>query len=87
MSIDYGLADVYLPRHEPERPSYEEVVLALDQVLRLFTQHGHPGIPATRTGWIDDRHIAAWRTTLRAAQEPFPNMPGPDLHTRTRGGR
>lgn len=45
-------------------------VEALDQVLRHFTERGHPGYQAVRTGWVDTDTLGRWHEALSAARHP-----------------
>lgn len=40
------------------------------EILSCFTERGHPGQPCTRTRWVSDRTIAAWRSRLAAIRTP-----------------
>ncbi|GHE33139.1 hypothetical protein GCM10017673_40090 [Streptosporangium violaceochromogenes] len=36
----------------------------LNEVLGMFTEHGHPGRPCVRTGWIDAWRVQQWCAEL-----------------------
>ena len=37
---------------------------ALAEVLRQFTESGHPGRPCLRTGWVSTERVQRWRSVL-----------------------
>ncbi|MFF3151856.1 hypothetical protein [Streptomyces sp. NPDC057910] len=58
----------------PERLAEAEVErdhlrTTLDEVLRHFVHKGHPGEPCLSSGWISERTVARWRSTLYPPKE------------------
>ncbi|WP_319460073.1 hypothetical protein [Micromonospora sp. RTP1Z1] len=52
----------------------DAVAALAGEILREFTQHGHPGRPATRTGWVWTETVNGWRSRL-AELSPPPDPP------------
>lgn len=46
-----------------------ELESALADVLRQFHEKGHPGKPCLRTGWVDEKHVQAWREALEGSSD------------------
>lgn len=49
--------------HAEDRFARAQQLLA--NILATFTQHGHPGRAAIRTGWIDQEQVDGWRKARR----------------------
>ena len=48
----------------------EQLSAVLGQVLREFTQHGHPGAPCVRTPWLRTDTVDRWRAALDGTEQP-----------------
>jgi len=51
-------------RAERAEQRRDQLAATLDDVLRHFTQAGHPGEACLTTGWITKRTVAKWRAVL-----------------------
>lgn len=47
-----------------------ELETVLDEVLRWFTERGHPGVPCVRSGWVTEERVAHWRAVLDRRPRP-----------------
>jgi hypothetical protein len=54
----------FSPRDIPAA-GHDLVLRTLVDVLRQFTEHGHPGRPCLRTPWIREATIAGWWAVVR----------------------
>ena len=57
---------------EQERITTLEATLT--EVLRSFWQHGHPGTPSVRTGWVNVTTVDRWRDVLLEKRTPGPDI-------------
>ncbi|MFD4788270.1 hypothetical protein ACFWN1_14665 [Streptomyces sp. NPDC058459] len=48
--------------YEQER---DQLMAVLAEVLRHFTEHGHPGAPCIRTGWVRTDTVDRWRSVVQ----------------------
>jgi hypothetical protein len=55
-------------RAEAQRDRDQHAV-TLAEVLRHFTEHGHPGEPCVRTGWIRTETVDRWRAVIAPTVE------------------
>ncbi|GHA01112.1 hypothetical protein ACFOOM_12395 [Streptomyces echinoruber] len=55
-------------RAEAQRDRDQHAV-TLAEVLRHFTEHGHPGEPCVRTGWIQTETVDRWRAVIAPTVE------------------
>ncbi|MFI6332932.1 hypothetical protein ACIBBG_32075 [Micromonospora chersina] len=46
------------------RDQRNQLVALVGEILRHFTQRGHPGRPCLRTGWIQEETANGWRERL-----------------------
>jgi hypothetical protein len=49
----------------------------LADILRTFTERGHPGEPCLRSGWVRESTVNAWRAQLAAIEVLDPREPPP----------
>lgn len=55
---DLASAGLLVDGHDQARTA--KALALVDELLRHFTQHGHPGEPSVRTGWIKTRTVEEW---------------------------
>lgn len=60
----------YELQEEGQDPARDALVALLGEILREFTQRGHPGRPALRTGWVWEETANGWRARLAELTPP-----------------
>ncbi|MFB7776892.1 hypothetical protein [Streptomyces bauhiniae] len=58
-------ADGDKKRAEELERERDQQAAVLAEVLRHFTEHGHPGAPCVRTGWVRTDTVDRWRSVVQ----------------------
>ena len=52
------------------RARLDQMAELVDEILRQFTVHGHPGCAAIRTPWLLPEHVQRWRRRRNELRPP-----------------